>query len=94
MIMKRNKLLALLIFLLLIIILINNKKDNNQFVNLNNDDKNLSDVKSLPQLIKPFYNTNHFIVADYIITPTDNDMTNEIQSALNDCALNLGTVVH
>ncbi len=93
MIMKRNKLLALLIFLLLIIILINNKKDNNQFVNLNNDDKNLSDVKSLPQLIKPFYNTNHFIVADYIITPTDNDMTNEIQSALNDCALNGGGTV-
>ena len=92
MIMIRNKILVLFIFLLLII-LINNKKDNNQYVNLNNEETNLSDVKSLPQLIKPFYNTNHFIVADYIITPTDNDMTNEIQSALNNCSLNGGGTV-
>ena len=45
-----------------------------------------------PRLITPYYNTNHFIVADYVISPSNKDMTSTIVSALNKCKNSGGTV--
>jgi hypothetical protein len=41
---------------------------------------------STPKLITPFYSTNHFVVADFVVTASNNDMSNVIQDALNKCS--------
>jgi hypothetical protein len=48
---------------------------------------------NLPRLITPTYSTNHFIVADYVLNPSNSDMSDSIQNALNSCYQNGGGTV-
>ena len=48
---------------------------------------------SAPRLITPYYNSNHFIVADYVLSPSNGDMSNSIQNALNSCYASGGGTV-
>ena len=61
--------------------------------NIPKDDRVLADSSGTPKLVEPFYSTNHFIVADYVISPSGGDMTNSIQNALNQCGNSGGGTV-
>lgn len=52
-----------------------------------------TDNANAPRLIQPFYNTNHFIVADYVVSPIGGDMTSSIKKALDKCKNNGGGTV-
>ena len=78
---KKNSILSLFILVLLVGILFYSNKQEK----INILEETLADTNSVPKLITPTYNTDHFIVADYIISPSTSDMTSTIQNALNSC---------
>ena len=50
-------------------------------------------ASSTPVLVTPYYNTNHYVVADFILSPSNDDMTSKIKSALKKCSNNGGGTV-
>ena len=60
------------------------KNNNGNYLN-NSTEYGYVDATGTPKLIEPFYSTNHFVVADYIINPKDGDMTGTIQDTLFQC---------
>ncbi len=84
--MKRivNTFIILVIFIFLML-----PKNTND---LKDNDIILGDT-NLPRLITPTYSTDHFIVADYVLNPSSNDMSDSIQNTLNTCYKNGGGTV-
>ena len=80
-----KRVIGILLFIFIFMILLNYQ--NNRIIltnnNLNTPEITLGDTS--PSLITPYYSTNHFIVADYVISPSNSDMTDTIQNALNSC---------
>jgi hypothetical protein len=80
-----KRVIGILLFIFIFMILLNYQ--NNRILlpnnNLNTPEITLGDTSS--SLITPYYSTNHFIVADYVINPSNADMTDTIQRALNTC---------
>ena len=89
----RKELSMIVIMLSIISILVVYQRNNSKLDNSQNIDYKLGDTSSTPQLITPYYNVNHSIVADYALSSNGNDMTNTIQSALNNCSKNGGGTV-
>lgn len=88
-----KRVIGILLFIFIFMILLNYQ--NNSILlpnnNLNTNEITLGDTS--PSLITPYYSTNHFIVADYVISPSNIDMTDTIQNALNTCYKNGGGTV-
>ena len=61
--------------------------------NIPKDDRALADSNT-PKLVTPAYNTNHFIIADFVLSPANGDRTDDIQYALNVCNSNGGGTVY
>ena len=61
--------------------------------NVNEEKEIILGDTNLPNLINPSYSTNHFIVADYIINPSNNDMSDTIQNTINACYKNGGGTI-
>ena len=80
--MKKVLSILLIILVFLFLLFHENKAIQLDDTNLNNE---VSFGDSAPKLIKPYYDTGHFIVADYVLNPSNNDMSDIIQNALNAC---------
>ena len=83
--MNNRKLKPLTVFILILVvgIIVFPKKIDKFEQKYDNRETILAD--STPKLITPFYNQNHFVVADYVVSPSSGNMWNSIQDALNKC---------
>ena len=94
--MKKIAMFFLIIFSLLVFgIFTYLKKSDNNYLNNTNTfiEKSLADSSTSPKLIDPFYSSNHFIVADYVLSSNGGDMSFAIQDALNKCSSSGGGTV-
>lgn len=91
--MRKSELLYITLILLIISVftvsikLINEYENSNQenVVLADIEETNLPDTTSKPQLITPYYNKNHYVVADYVVKPVSGDATSTIKKALAQC---------
>ena len=80
--MKKVLSVLLIILVFLFLLFHENKAIQLDDTNLNNE---ISLGDSAPRLITPYYDTNHFIIADYVLNPSNSDMSDTIQNTLNTC---------
>ena len=90
--MKKIIGIFVLIIVLTFIVFLNGSIMHNKKNDIFNSEIILSDITT-PILINPTYSKNHYIVADYILSASNSDMTNTIQKSLNACKQNKGGTV-
>lgn len=96
--MRKSQITITLLILFVVVIAVfrffkNDNLDTSSFNSEQKIDYQLPDTSNTPKLITPYYNINHSIVADYILTTSGSDMTSAIQNALNKCSSNGGGTV-
>ena len=88
----KSRILVVIITIILCIILFSSIKTDYKTPLI---ETKLSDVSNGGAvLIKPKYYNNETIVADYVLEPSNNDRTSDIENALNSCRNNHGGTVY
>ena len=80
-----KKIFKILVIVLVFLFLLFHENKAIQLENTNYLNNEISLGDSVPKLINPYYNINHFIVADYVLNPSNSDMSDNIQNTLNSC---------